>query len=62
MTVENREEKLRDLNVTPERLRTETAVTLKWLAARLGIGRWTYEANNLYQHRAHRTRPCKECQ
>jgi hypothetical protein len=30
------------------RLRTETAVTLKWIAAELQMGTWTHVANRLF--------------
>lgn len=30
------------------RLRQETTISLKWIADRLGMGSWTYLANNLY--------------
>ena len=34
------------------RLRTETAVTLKWIAAELNMGTWTHMANRLSHNSA----------
>jgi hypothetical protein len=33
------------------RLRAETAVTMKWIAARLRMGTWTHVNHLLYWHR-----------
>jgi hypothetical protein len=34
------------------RLRSETGVTLKWIAEQLAMETWTYMANRLYQSKA----------
>jgi hypothetical protein len=37
------------------RLRAETAVTVKWIAARLRMGPWTHLNHLLYCHRRNRS-------